>query len=75
VRFSMNRNSLFGLLVVPFTWIPLRNRTSAVRPEVLDQRTVPNELTHTSSLGNPQSKGRAGFENERSFGNLFTRFT
>jgi len=44
MRFSMNRNSLFDLLVVPFTWIPLRNRTSAVRAEVLDQKTVPTEL-------------------------------
>jgi hypothetical protein len=40
----MNRTSLFGLLAVPVTWIPLRNRASAVRAEVLDQKTVPTEL-------------------------------
>ena len=41
----MNRTSLFGLFVVTVTWIPLRNRTSAMRDEVLNhKKTGPTEL-------------------------------
>jgi hypothetical protein len=46
MRFCLNQTSLFGF-VTAVTWIPIRNLSSAMRDEVLDQKkssqTIPVE--------------------------------
>jgi hypothetical protein len=45
MRSSTNRTPLFGVLAATVTWIPILNRTSAVRDEVLNhKKTGPTEL-------------------------------